>query len=94
MVLNYQRARKGWGILRTPGTVGEEMPFAQKGKTKTKHHLSSLVGHSGVGMELLCSQSSSLLRDFAVWAANQRRAWGLSSSARQQLVLPLLKFVA
>lgn len=84
MVLNYQRARKGWGVLRTPGTVGEEKPFAQRGKTKIKHHLSFSVGHSGVGKSLLCSQSSSPLRDTSEWAANQGRAWGLSSSARHR----------
>lgn len=60
MVLNYRRARKGWGVSRTPGTAGEETPFAQEGKTKTKTAPELfLVECSGVGLGLLCSQSSS-----------------------------------
>lgn len=58
MALNYQRARKIWDFFRTPGTVGDETLLAQKGKPKTRQHLSFLVLHSGVVMGLLFSQSS------------------------------------
>lgn len=50
----------------------------------TKQHLSFLVERSGVGMGLLCSQSSSPPSDPPMWAANQGRSWGTSSSPRQQ----------
>lgn len=56
---------KGWGVLRTPGNAGVELPLVQKENQQdsTGQDLSFVMGGQVVGRGLSCLQSSVPLGD-------------------------------